>query len=206
MHYPIAPNGIFQTIQGEGALLGVPMVFVRLAGCSVGCPQCDTNYSVAERLTIAEILARVESVRGDASWVYVTGGEPTDHDLWPLLDELRLWGKIALATSGRAGLGGGGNMIDFLSVSPHGPPSELKILTATQLNLVPGLNGLKLGDWHTFNFDFSRFEHRWVTPLHSELGNSAYMDACLRFIRQSNYKSNFPWRLGVQAHKQWGLA
>lgn len=31
MKYPIAPNGIFWTLQGEGALLGVPMRFVRLA-------------------------------------------------------------------------------------------------------------------------------------------------------------------------------
>ena len=206
MTYPIAPNGILATIQGEGALLGVPMVFVRLAGCSVGCPQCDTDYHVAERLTVSEIRARVETVRGDASWVAVTGGEPADHDLAPLLQELRLCGRIALATSGMKGLGAAGRLVDFLSVSPHGQPNELKILSGAQLNLVPGLNGLRLDDWHTFNFDFSRFEHRWVTPLHSELGNAKYMADCLRFIRMRAFAGGASWRLGVQAHKLWGIA
>ena len=58
MEFPLAPNGIFSTIQGEGDLLGEPMVFVRLAGCPVNCIGCDTNYSVAERLTDTEIVLR----------------------------------------------------------------------------------------------------------------------------------------------------
>lgn len=40
MHYPI--NEIFQTIQGEGVFTGLPAIFVRLQGCPVGCPWCDT--------------------------------------------------------------------------------------------------------------------------------------------------------------------
>ena len=43
MHYPI--NEIFQTIQGEGVLTGVPAIFVRLQGCPVGCPWCDTRHT-----------------------------------------------------------------------------------------------------------------------------------------------------------------
>lgn len=42
--YAIAPNGVFPTVQGEGAMLGVPTLFVRLAGCSVGCAGCDIDY------------------------------------------------------------------------------------------------------------------------------------------------------------------
>jgi organic radical activating enzyme len=41
---PIAPNGIFRTIQGEGALMGVPMIFVRLAGCSIGWDVMGADY------------------------------------------------------------------------------------------------------------------------------------------------------------------
>ena len=62
MKYPIAPNGIFWSLQGEGHLRGFQMCFVRLAGCSVGCPQCDTDYSVFERLTVREILDRILDV------------------------------------------------------------------------------------------------------------------------------------------------
>ncbi len=36
-------NEMFETIQGEGAHTGIPSIFVRLQGCPVGCPWCDTN-------------------------------------------------------------------------------------------------------------------------------------------------------------------
>src|SRR5215510_9167134 len=36
---------VFHSSQGEGATAGLPAVFVRLQGCSVGCRWCDTKYS-----------------------------------------------------------------------------------------------------------------------------------------------------------------
>ena len=36
---------IFSTIQGEGPFAGVPAVFVRLFGCNLQCPMCDTDYT-----------------------------------------------------------------------------------------------------------------------------------------------------------------
>ena len=88
--YPLAPAGVFWTVQGEGVMLGVPQVFVRLAGCDVNCDGCDTDYSVAERVGAREIARRVCAAAGGARWVWVTGGFPTYHETDPpeLLDDL----------------------------------------------------------------------------------------------------------------------
>lgn len=93
--YPLARQGVFRTIQGEGVMIGTPMVFVRLAGCNVGCPECDTDYRVHERVDADELTRRVAAVAGNTSWVWVTGGEPTVHDLPPLLSRLHRYGFTA---------------------------------------------------------------------------------------------------------------
>ena len=193
--YPLATQGIFATIQGEGALLGVPMTFVRLAGCSVGCPQCDTNYRITERLSVTAIAERVLALGN--TWTWVTGGEPADYDLWPLLESLRLCGKIALATSGHKPLGAWGRLVDFLSVSPH-DAAQCVLWRGSQVNLVPGLNGLRLADFISKVEDMEHgFASHYVTPLS---GSAESLQECLQWVKQHSR-----WRVGIQAHKAWGL-
>lgn len=204
--YPLAPNGVFRTIQGEGALIGLPMIFVRLAGCSVGCEGCDTDYTVAERLTLAELLDAISrNLYGSIRWLWLTGGEPTDHDLATLLPALRRRFpelQLAIATAGvrpvKAGWGAGG--WDFVSLSPH-DPARWVVRYAHQLNLVPGLNGLTLSDPALLDILSNSelvVDHKYVTPLH---GCGESMKACRRFV-----ESRPGWRLGLQAHKVWGVA
>lgn len=204
--YPIAPHGIFPTIQGEGVLLGTPMVFIRLAGCSVGCPQCDTDYSVSDRLTLPALMDKMARVSwGSVDWAWITGGEPTDHDLAPLVNALHERGfKVAIATAGvrevASGLAWGG--VDFLSVSPH-DPARWMVRRGDQLNLVPGLNGLSLTDPTLLAILADKevyFSHRYVTPL---WGDPASLEACRWWVQCRR-----GWKLGVQAHKAgagWGV-
>ena len=69
---------IFYSLQGEGALLGVPSVFVRTSGCNLRCSWCDTPYTSwhpeGEERSLESILQEVK--QHPATHVVVTGGEP----------------------------------------------------------------------------------------------------------------------------------
>jgi 7-carboxy-7-deazaguanine synthase len=69
-------NEIFHSIQGESLHAGRPCVFVRLTGCNLRCPYCDTTYAFEEgrSMEMEAVLARVR--RFDCRLVEVTGGEP----------------------------------------------------------------------------------------------------------------------------------
>jgi organic radical activating enzyme len=66
----------FYSVQGEGTHVGTPAVFVRLAGCNLNCRFCDTDYSVREFVSVADVVARVRDLGGDCPMVVLTGGEP----------------------------------------------------------------------------------------------------------------------------------
>ncbi len=130
---------------------GVPMVLLRLHGCGVGCPWCDTKETwVVEddqrRLSIgdslgangrwcflsgSEIAAHIKENHPGPGWVLVTGGEPAEQDLESLTSALHDAGyKIALETSGTA-IGHLPASFDWVCVSPKiGMPGGKAILPA----------------------------------------------------------------------------
>jgi 7-carboxy-7-deazaguanine synthase len=69
---------IFRSLQGETSRAGVPMDFVRLAGCDLACTYCDTtaarDASAGREMTAGEVVAALPSP--PLPWVAVTGGEP----------------------------------------------------------------------------------------------------------------------------------
>lgn len=199
--YPLAKDGIFSTIQGEGVLSGLPMVFIRLAGCSVGCAMCDTDYSVAARAQTDSILRRViELATTGTEWVWITGGEPTDHDLSPLVRALHSVGlKVGVTTAGTRNVRRGCiyDGVDFLSVSPHHPDKWVQ-RSGEQLNVVPSLNVFSLLDFSKIMWScYKNFSNCYVTPCD---GKPETFTECLEWVRM------YPgWRLGCQAHKYWGM-
>ncbi len=99
-------NELFWSFQGEGSRYGISSVFLRLSGCSLRCPYCDTPQSwqnKGELMPLDQIMERIGSlmVSHPGAQLVVTGGEPLEQDLGPLVHRAVEAGFfIALETNG----------------------------------------------------------------------------------------------------------
>jgi 7-carboxy-7-deazaguanine synthase len=109
-------NETFASLQGEGALVGVPTFFIRLDGCPLRCSWCDTPYALAgDAGQVTEVDALIDMAR-PFRHVVITGGEPLAQDIAPLVEALSPAHHVTVETSGTifADLAG----IALYSVSP----------------------------------------------------------------------------------------
>ena len=121
------------TIQGEGALVGRPTVFVRTGGCDYRCAWCDTLYAVLPEhraewtpLSAEAVLDRVfELSAGQPVLVTLSGGNPALQPLESLLDVGHARGcTFALETQGSAPRAWFAKL-DYLVLSPKPPSSGM---------------------------------------------------------------------------------
>ena len=103
-------NEVFHSIQGEGARIGRPCLFIRLTGCPLRCVYCDTDYAFYDGASreLDDLLDEVSRRLGpprtgpNAPFVELTGGEPLAHPQAPELLRalLGLGYEVALETAG----------------------------------------------------------------------------------------------------------
>lgn len=93
----LSVNSLFYTIQGEGPFAGTPAVFIRLAGCNLQCPMCDTEYTKADTFAVSTLIDMVlgykrqqfgRSLHDDTLLVVITGGEPFRQPIGYLVQSL----------------------------------------------------------------------------------------------------------------------
>lgn len=121
------------TIQGEGALIGQPTVFVRTGGCDYRCSWCDTLHAVDSDyrhswrpMSAIDIWAEVCALSGNQPLVVsLSGGNPATQPLAPLIDLGHEAGyRFGLETQGSVAQDWFSEL-DVLTLSPKPPSSDM---------------------------------------------------------------------------------
>ena len=206
---------IFRSISGETSSAGTPSVFVRLYGCNLKCPYCDTPQEKC--FTVMrdyEILAKViEESKGVINHVILTGGEPLCQDIVPLVQLLIKHGfHIQIETNGTRPLPIMHNWVSY-AMDIKLPSSEVDdkykdIMRDNLHNLLP-TDEVKfvIADVQDF-----RVAMNWIndndiqakllfSPMFDEEGKMMYTDF-IEDLLNSELKN---WRVQIQMHKILGV-
>ena len=183
-------NERFYSVQGEGAKVGVPMYFVRFAGCNLACPWCDTDHQqVMEELSAGVIV--MGAIKSGTRWVCLTGGEPAlqvDSDLIDAFHQVGLY--VAIETNGTIELP---NRINWVTVSPK-PGGVVVLRRAEEVKYV-------LGKGEPLPIPLIKAPYYWLSPKFDGMELvPENVEWCLRLV-----KENPEWRLSVQVHKLIGV-
>lgn len=120
------------TIQGEGAQIGKPTVFVRTGGCDYRCAWCDTLYAVDIKykdewkpMGTEEVFAEIQRLSPDPILVTLSGGNPAIQPLGDLITMGQRAGyTFCMETQGsvtRQWM----YYLDALTISPKPPSSRM---------------------------------------------------------------------------------
>jgi 7-carboxy-7-deazaguanine synthase len=185
----------FYTLQGEGANSGKAAYFIRLGGCDVGCHWCDVKESWsfdAHPYIPVEELANMAADSGTPN-VVITGGEPSLHNLGPLIATLKERNlSIWVETAGTSPIT---TLPDWICLSP-------KKFKAPMQEWLAVANELKVVIFHPTDIEWAlSFEksipEKCIRILQPEWGRSEkVLPHIIEFI-----KANPRWQISLQTHK-----
>jgi organic radical activating enzyme len=191
------------TVQGEGYWSGSLVDFIRLSGCPVGCPWCDTGYADGganlprvER-SIQELLGELKSPR-----VVISGGEPFIQKHLPeLVQALLTAGKqVSIETSGSF----------WKEISPEAwitlsPKQHINPKYSVQKQFWSRANEVKIvietGTEIDFYQEYLSTHHHQLVYLQPEWNSSSKsLSLILQMLQQRP-----DYRLSLQTHKYIGV-
>ncbi len=218
----ILVSEIFHTIQGEGALVGRPTVFVRTGGCDFRCAWCDSLYAVLpehrsewqamEPVAIVDEVLRLSG--GHPILVTLSGGNPALQPLEPLLALGHARGlSFALETQGSVARAWFARLA-HLVLSPKPPSSGMKTdweklaaciaAAGAQTHIV-----LKIVVFDEADYLYARQAGaRWPgVPMVLQVGNPAPPQRCAadECDAQENANSDAPTPAQTAARLEWLL-
>jgi len=213
------------TIQGEGALIGKPTVFVRTGGCDYRCVWCDTLYAVLPEhkaewspMTSSAIFAEVQRLSGNKPLlVTLSGGNPTIQPLGDLIDLGHAHGyTFTIETQGSIAQPWFAKL-DYLTLSPK-PPSSSQVTRWERLDRCityaqkdhdehiphnPQIS-LKVVVFDEADFAYARYvAKRYPTlPLYLQAGNHTPPQVSSE-IDVSGIVSRLAWLIERVTEEQW---
>ncbi len=211
---------IFSTFQGEGAHVGTPSIFIRLAGCNLTCEFCDTDFETAfqspvNKMTATHILTIVNRMAVQypgCNNIVITGGEPFRQNFIPLASKLIALGfTVEIETAGTLWIN------DFELIAQHChvtvSPKTQKInkhieRVAAAYKYVVGVDNAPKGD-HLVPMTHAgkplptpKFNQPiFIQPMDTDdpVIHGRNITAAVELIKQTG------WRLSVQTHKYIGV-
>lgn len=192
---------LFYSLQGEGARVGTPTLFIRLSGCKAkfACAasgiKCDTEFESGSEMSLEALLKWCQETAPECKEITWTGGEPTDQ----LTEEaISFFANAnyyqAIETSGINPVPAG---INFVCVSPKVAEHIVK------KNFPNGVNELRYVR-HKGQFvpePSITADHYWLSP-HSDgySINKENLTHCIALCLKSP-----KWKLSLQSHKVWNI-
>lgn len=175
-------NEIFYSLQGEGFHTGTPAVFVRLSGCNLRCPWCDTDFSTYTEMSEKEIVEKVLELSGPGTFVVLTGGEPSlqaTESLVQLLQDNACY--VTMETNGTHRVPAN---LDWVTCSPK-TGSRVELGMADEVKIV--YEGQDVEHWR----EVVKAKHYYLQPC-----------SCANTAEVVQYILDHPWwRLSLQTHK-----
>ena len=182
-------NEIFFSLQGEGFWTGTPMVFVRLSGCNLSCPFCDTDHSAFTQMSADAIVAEALRLSGECRRICLTGGEPAlqaDERLIKAFQEAGF--AVHMETNGTRPVP---ESVDWITLSPK-EGGRVVLEKADEVKLVLS-SGVDPSPWLDFPASWHFLQPCDVNGVMNTEETIGYIHAHPR------------WRLSLQTHKLLGI-
>ena len=193
-------NEIFYSLQGEGFWTGTPMAFVRLSGCNLKCPFCDTDHSGFQEMTADEIVKAVSAVGGGCRRICLTGGEPSLQADEELISAFHAAGfTVHMETNGTRPIPPG---VDWVTLSPKDQVAGLTgngtvvLGRADEVKLVLA-PGVEPSAWEAFPATWHFLQ---PCDVADPVRNREILRLTIEYIQLHP-----SWRLSLQTHKFLGI-
>lgn len=185
-------NEIFYSLQGEGLHTGTPAVFLRLSGCNLKCPFCDTKHESFTEMTEEEIVEKVSAY--PSRTIVITGGEPMlqlNASLTRLLHKAGF--TIHIETNGSRLIPEGAE-IDWVTCSPKdGGKVIIQHIDELKVVFMGQYSGQDMAQYDELNATEYRLQ-----PL--DTGNET-QNLTIRQQTIDYILANPKWKLSLQTHK-----